>query len=52
MARRNRRYDRGVGVERIGVPVISVGNVTMGGVGKSPMVAWIVDRLRADGHPV
>ena len=50
MARRNRRFDRGVGVERIDRPVISIGNVTVGGVGKSPVVAWVVDRLLENGH--
>jgi tetraacyldisaccharide 4'-kinase len=45
IARRNRRFDRGIGVERVDRPVISIGNVTVGGVGKSPMVAWVVDRL-------
>jgi tetraacyldisaccharide 4'-kinase len=47
---RNRRYDRGRGVRRVGVPVVSVGNLTVGGVGKTPMVAWIAERLLAGGH--
>lgn len=29
-----------------GVPVVSVGNITTGGTGKTPMVAWVVRRLR------
>ena len=43
---RNRRYDRGFGVHRADRPVISVGNLTTGGTGKTPMVQWIVERLR------
>jgi len=31
------------------VPVISVGNVTTGGTGKTPMVAWVVGRLAEAG---
>jgi tetraacyldisaccharide 4'-kinase len=55
VARRNRAFDRGRGVRRVGVPVISVGNLTTGGTGKTPMVAWLVERLDAAleraGHP-
>jgi len=47
---RNRRYDRGHGVHRAELPVISVGNLTTGGTGKTPLVQWIVDRLRDEGH--
>lgn len=32
--------------------VISVGNLTVGGTGKTPMVMWIVERLLADGEHV
>lgn len=42
---RNRRFDRGRGVVRIAAPVVSVGNLTAGGTGKTPMVAEIVSRL-------
>ena len=31
-------------------PVISVGNITTGGTGKTPMVAWIVARLKEAGR--
>ena len=34
------------------VPVVSVGNLVVGGSGKSPMVRWIAERLAASGrHP-
>jgi len=32
------------------VPVLSVGNLAVGGTGKTPFVAWLVQRLAADGH--
>ncbi len=47
---RNERFDRGRGLESVDVPVISVGNLTTGGSGKTPMVAWIADCLVAEGH--
>lgn len=37
---------------RLGKPVISVGNITAGGTGKSPMVAWIARRLLERGKRV
>ena len=33
-----------------GAPVISVGNITTGGTGKTPMVAWVVARLKQAGR--
>ena len=50
---RNRRYDRGTRtVYRVGVPVVSVGNLTLGGTGKTPLVEWIVRRLIEQGKSV
>jgi tetraacyldisaccharide 4'-kinase len=47
---RNRRYDRGAAeIHRAAVPVISVGNLTVGGTGKTPMVEWIARHLRGQG---
>lgn len=34
---------------QVGVPVIVIGNITAGGTGKTPLVAWLASRLRADG---
>ena len=36
----------------VGVPVISVGNITTGGTGKTPLVEWIASRLADRGHRV
>jgi tetraacyldisaccharide 4'-kinase len=33
-----------------GVPVISVGNITTGGTGKTPLVAWVVNFLKQRGR--
>lgn len=46
---RNARFDRGVGVHTLRVPVVSVGNIEVGGTGKSPVVRWIAARALARG---
>ena len=49
---RNARFDEGKGVTKVIVPVISVGNITAGGTGKTPMVRFICDVLTQKGlHP-
>ncbi|MFG0276269.1 MAG: tetraacyldisaccharide 4'-kinase [Phycisphaerales bacterium] len=50
VARRNRRFDRGVDVRRAMAPVVSVGNLSVGGAGKTPMVRHIVEALRLAGR--
>jgi tetraacyldisaccharide 4'-kinase len=46
---RNAWYDRPGAATRASIPVISVGNLSVGGTGKTPLVAWIAQRLRGDG---
>ena len=47
---RNRRYDRGTAeVHNVGVPIITVGNLTLGGTGKTPMVKWLAQRFQNAG---
>ncbi len=36
--------------ESLPVPVIVVGNITIGGSGKTPLVIWLVEHLRAAGY--
>jgi tetraacyldisaccharide 4'-kinase len=49
-ATRNRLYDRRIlPILAAPLPVISVGNLTLGGTGKTPLVAWICQRLLAHG---
>lgn len=37
-------------VHRLGVPVVSIGNLTVGGTGKTPMVAWLCAQAHAAGR--
>jgi tetraacyldisaccharide 4'-kinase len=38
--------------QSVSIPVISVGNITTGGTGKTPLVEWIASELAARGHRV
>ena len=47
---RNRCYDWGIcRSRRLAVPVISIGNIQMGGTGKTPLVITLLDWLRREG---
>ncbi len=47
---RNWRFDQGYSsVHQVGVPVISIGNLTLGGTGKTPLVEWIARHFRTRG---
>jgi len=48
---RNHRFDKGE-AHKLPVPVISVGNLTTGGSGKTPLVAAIARELLSKGHRV
>jgi len=46
VGRRNRAFDQGKRVSQTGVPVISIGNLSVGGTGKTPMVMHAARELR------
>jgi tetraacyldisaccharide 4'-kinase len=52
-ALRNILYDRGLLRSHApAIPVLSLGNLSVGGTGKTPMAAWAASRLRGRGaHP-
>ncbi|MFC1731804.1 tetraacyldisaccharide 4'-kinase, partial [candidate division KSB1 bacterium] len=50
---RNYLYNHGLfRSTHVSVPVISVGNVSFGGTGKTPMAAWIARQIQREGFPV
>lgn len=50
MLLRRTAYEAGVlAVQRVSVPVIVVGNITVGGTGKTPLVIWLADFLKTNG---
>ncbi len=51
VAARNRLYDRGIlRQEKLPCPVVSVGNLTVGGTGKTPTVILLAAMLREKGY--
>ena len=51
VAWKNRKYDRRGGVHA-DVPTISIGNLTLGGTGKTPMVIWLAGKLQEQNRRV
>ncbi len=50
VAVRSELYDRSViEIHASSIPVISIGNLTVGGTGKTPVAGWIASRLAASG---
>ncbi|MFG0305120.1 MAG: tetraacyldisaccharide 4'-kinase [Phycisphaerales bacterium JB040] len=50
ITRRNRAFDRGEGVTTLDRPVLSVGNLSVGGTGKTPTVRRLLSWLLEAGH--
>lgn len=51
VTRRNAAFDHGRRpIERLDVPVLSIGNLTTGGTGKTPFVAWVARQLLDAGR--
>lgn len=50
VSHRNRQFDTASReIHRLDVPVITIGNLTLGGTGKTPMVKWIAKRFQDAG---
>ena len=49
---RNRWYDKGMGVRKLPAPVLSVGNLSVGGTGKTPLVMMLARKFREKGLEV
>jgi tetraacyldisaccharide 4'-kinase len=50
---KNRRFDAGhTQPVKVEAPVISVGNLTVGGTGKTPLVSWLAEWFRSQGTDV
>jgi tetraacyldisaccharide 4'-kinase len=48
---RNALYDRGImASRRAAIPVVSVGNIAVGGTGKTPFSAWLAVEIAGRGH--
>ncbi|QDU31225.1 Tetraacyldisaccharide 4'-kinase [Anatilimnocola aggregata] len=53
VAQKNRRFDSGaLQATKVDAPVISVGNLTVGGTGKTPLVVWLAKWFRQQGRDV
>jgi tetraacyldisaccharide 4'-kinase len=51
VAIRNWFFDIGIlKTTKVGVPVISVGNISTGGAGKTPIVEMLIEKLRSNGR--
>lgn len=46
---RERRYGKPGAVVRAPIPVVSVGNLSVGGTGKTPLASWVLSVLRERG---
>ena len=50
---KNARFDSGrLQQTKVDAPVVSVGNLTVGGTGKTPLVCWLAEWFQAHGTPV